>query len=89
MEKPNMQLQIDLLDMYRAFLKHDHGTSSMDRVDIEKLYDTLDHFKKFVDEFLRDFIAFSIKHRGKTEEQLLDELISTILDKINLEEKGD
>ena len=77
-----MELQMDLLEMYKAFLFHDHDTCNMDKLDIDKLYDTLENFEKYVDKFLRDFITFSIKHRGKSEEELLDELLTAIIKKI-------
>ena len=80
--RTNMTLQNDLLEMYRAFLMHDHDTPNMDKLDIDKLYDTLENFEKYVDKFLRDFIKFSIEHRGKTEEDLLDELLDTLSSKL-------
>ena len=80
MENKNgrFELQSDLLNMYMAFLKKDHGTVKLDDVEIDGLYNTLENFEKYVDKFLRDYIAFSIKHRGKSEEELLDELLDSI-----------
>lgn len=83
----NFELQADLLSMYKAFLKIDHGTFDMDEVDVDGLYGTLENFEKFVDKLLRDFIKFSIQPRGKTQEELLDELLdklSDVLDKADI-----
>lgn len=82
MKTKRFELQADLLSMYMAYLKKDHGTSEMDDVEIDGLYDTLENFEKYVDKFLRDYITFSIKHRGKSEEELLDELLNGILERI-------
>lgn len=77
------ELQTDLLNMYKAFLMKDHGTHEMDDVEIDGLYDTLENFEKYVDKLLRDFITFSIKHRGQTPEEMLDELLDILHEKLN------
>lgn len=72
--KGNHALQSDLIEMYLAFLHHDHDTTNMDEVEIDKLYDTLENFEKYVDTLLRDYITFSIKHRGQSLSELLQDL---------------